>query len=210
MTDQSRWRRLWHRLKGQSSPDQIFEQLQAHYTELHRAYHNLDHIADCLAQFDQARHLAQQSDELELALWLHDIIYDTHASDNEEKSAVWAVETMATAQIAVESIKRVESLILATKHPAIPAEPEAQLLVDIDLSILGRPPAEFAAYEAKIRREYAWVSPAAFRQGRRAVLEAFLAREAIYQTAFFRARFEVQARENLRRSVAYLQTEDTD
>jgi predicted metal-dependent HD superfamily phosphohydrolase len=111
---------------------------------------------------------------------------------------------MHAAHMTPEGIKRVETLILATRHAAIPTEPDAHLLVDIDLSILGRPPREFDAYEAKIRQEYAWVSDDAFRQGRRAILELFLGRRSIYQTAFFREQFEAQARENLTRSMISL------
>jgi predicted metal-dependent HD superfamily phosphohydrolase len=202
MITPGRWRDLWRRLEGQTDSEPVFDQLQALYAEPHRAYHNLDHIADCLAQFDRAGHLAVYPAELELAIWLHDIIYGTHASDNEEKSAQWAVDAMHAAHMTPETIKQVETLILATKHTTAPKDPDAQLLVDIDLSILGRPPREFDAYEAKIRQEYAWVSDDAFRQGRRAILELFLARPSIYQTSFFREQFEAQARENLRRSLA--------
>jgi predicted metal-dependent HD superfamily phosphohydrolase len=204
MITPGRWRDLWRRLEGQTDSEPVFDQLQALYAEPHRAYHNLDHIADCLAQFDRAGHLAVYPAELELAIWLHDIIYDTHASDNEGKSAQWAVDAMHAAHMTPEAIKRVETLILATKHTTAPKEPDAQLLVDIDLSILGRPPREFDAYEAKIRQEYAWVSEDAFRQGRRAILESFLARPSIYQTSFFREQFEAQARENLARSMISL------
>jgi len=99
MTNLQRWQTLWHRLGGPSNPEPIFSNLQTRYSEPHRAYHNLEHIRDCLAQFDRARHLAVYPAELELALWLHDIIYDTHASDNEEKSAQWAVGTMQAANL---------------------------------------------------------------------------------------------------------------
>ena len=104
MINLSRWRALWRRLEGQTDSEPVFDQLQTHYTEPHRAYHNLDHIADCLAQFDRAKHLARFPAELELAIWLHDIIYDTHASDNEEKSAQWAVDAMQAAHMPPEGI----------------------------------------------------------------------------------------------------------
>ena len=43
------------------------------------------------------------------------------------------------------------------------------MLIDIDLSILGAPPARFAEYEQQIRAEYAWVPGILFRPKRRAM-----------------------------------------
>jgi len=73
------------------------------------------------------------------------------------------------------------------------------------LSILGRAPAVFDAYERQIREEYAWVPTSTFRQRRVAILEAFLARPTIYSTPDFQQDYEEQARQNLARSIARLQ-----
>lgn len=206
--NQQRWRTLWHRVGGQSdglaNADVHFDALHAQYSEPQRAYHNLDHISDCLRQFDAVMEQAKNADEVELAIWLHDVIYDTHAADNEAQSAAWAADVMTQDGINKAQIDRVCNLILATAHSTLPTEADAQLLVDIDLSILGRREAEFDEYESKIRQEYAWVPEAAFKQGRIAVLESFLARNAIYQTALFRQRYEAAAQRNLQRSIAQL------
>lgn len=57
------------------------------YSEPHRHYHNFHHIADSLAEFDRARHLAREPLAVELAIWFHDTVYDTRAGNNEEQSA---------------------------------------------------------------------------------------------------------------------------
>lgn len=204
MTHFHRWQNLWHRLNGQTEPKTAYDALVALYSEPQRAYHTLNHINDCLSQFEQVRHLATQGDVVEMALWLHDVIYDPRAADNEEQSARWAVEVMQAAQMATETIDAVSELILATKHTGLPQGNDAQLLVDIDLSILGRPPAHFDQYEAQIRVEYQWVPLAQYRSGRSHILQTFLNRETIYQTSFFQAQFETQARENLARSIGRL------
>ena len=78
---------------------------------------------------------------------------------------------------------------------------DAQLLVDIGLSILRQPRDRFACYEDAIRQEYGWVPDAAFRDGRSAVLRKFLARECLYFTPKFRHRYEESARANLQWSL---------
>lgn len=88
-------------------------------------------------------------------------------------------------------------LIMTTRHDATPSDADEQLLVDIDLAILGATPERFAEYDAQVRAEYAWVPGFVYRMKRRSVLKAFLARPRLYGTDHFRARYEAQARRNL-------------
>jgi predicted metal-dependent HD superfamily phosphohydrolase len=196
-----RWRDLWQRLGAHSAPAPIFNELVHRYGETHRAYHTLEHIQDCLLQFDQVRNLAEHADEIELALWCHDVIYDPRAADNEIQSAAWAEKILAEGNLSADVSARVQSLILITQHHTPPDWADAILMVDIDLSILGRPPAEFDRYDAAIRQEYQWAPETAYREARVKVLESFLARPAIYQTAWFHDRYEAQARQNLTRAI---------
>jgi predicted metal-dependent HD superfamily phosphohydrolase len=203
MLDELRLRRLWHRLGGvdASAP---FPKLLEVYSPPHRAYHNAAHIADCLRQFDLARAEADRPDEVEAALWFHDAVYDTRAEDNEERSAAWAVKALTQTGVHPNVARRIGALIVATKHDREPNTRDARLLLDVDLSILGREPDEFEAYDRAIREEYQWVPEDRYRAERAAILEKFLQRTAIYQTEFFRTRLEAQARANLRRSIATL------
>jgi predicted metal-dependent HD superfamily phosphohydrolase len=201
-----RWQDLWRRIGAISPPEPTWERLAQAYSQPHRAYHNLEHIQDCLAQWDWARHTAAHENEVETALWLHDVIYDPHASDNEERSADWAVNLLQSGRMDPEFTSRVRHLILATRHQALPDSDDAALLVDIDLSILGREPEAFDRYEAQIRREYQWVPEDAFREGRARILEGFLNRTAVFQTPAFQQRYEAQARENLARSIRNLRS----
>ena len=45
------------------------------------------------------RPLATQPDAMEIALWYHDAIYDTHAADNEEQSATLAAHILRDAAV---------------------------------------------------------------------------------------------------------------
>ncbi len=56
-------------------------------------------------------------------------------------------------------------------------------------------------FERQIREEYAAVPESPFRAGRRAVLESFLTRSAIYRTPELRSRRESLARANLSRAI---------
>lgn len=179
-----------------------FRAVIAAYSESHRAYHTYVHVADCLVQFGMCSHVAQRPVEVEVALWFHDVVYDVKSSCNEEASADWAARFLLACGAGGAVVHRVRGLILATKHDGVPDAQDAQLLVDVDLSILGREPARFDLYEQQIRQEYAWVSEDAFRAGRAKILSAFLARDSIFQTSFFRRRYEAQARANLRRSLS--------
>ena len=206
ITGLERWTALWHRLGAKSGAESVHRQLIDAYSEAHRAYHTLDHLRDCLAQFDAARLFAAHPDEVETGLWFHDAIYDTRSADNEERSARWAQEALRDAGAPEEVAVRVSDLVLATRHKVIPSGTDAGLLIDVDLSILGRAPEEFEKYERQIRQEYEWVPAPAYRQARANILQGFLEREFIYQTEFFRERYESQARENLKRSIRQLCT----
>jgi predicted metal-dependent HD superfamily phosphohydrolase len=140
----------------------------------------------------------------EAALWFHDAVHEPLAADNEERSADWARRALARLDVAPHAVEEIARLILLTRHTAPPADPAGRLLCDIDLSILGRPPAEFADYERRIRAEYAAVPDAAYRKGRRRVLGAFLARDPLYGTPWFRERYEQPARANLQRAIERL------
>jgi len=203
MNDWDRWVALWREL-GRPADRAVFEELLARYAEPHRAYHTLEHVRDCLSELEDARHLSQRPAELELAVWFHDAVYDPRRYDNEERSAQRAYRRAIDQGLDEDAAARVRDLILATRHDAAPVDTESALLVDVDLSILGRPAVEFDRYEAQIRREYAWAPEPVFCKKRAEILRAFLERSSIYWTDHFRGRYEQRARLNLRRSLASL------
>src|SRR5207253_10301376 len=96
-------------------------------------------------------------------------------------------------KISLAVVQNIALLILSIKHQYALQNHDAQLLVDIDLTILGRTPAAFAEYDRQIRVEYQWVAEAEYRKRRAQMLASFLARPTIYQTEFFQARYEQPA-----------------
>ena len=199
--EQRSWPRAWSTL-GLNAPEGLMQRLQQAWAEPQRHYHTTQHLRECLALLEPELHSAQHPGEVELALWFHDAVYDPKAKDNEARSADWACQALAQAGADEAVQQRVRALIMATCHDAAPVDPDARLLVDIDLAILGAEPARFAEYDAQVRAEYRWVPGWLYRRKRKQVLAGFLARPAIYGTERFRARLEGRARENLRQANA--------
>lgn len=159
----------------------------------HRHYHTLDHIAAMIRLY------AGPSREIHAAIWLHDIVYDARAGDNEEASADVATRDLSGSGVDVGEVRRI---ILDTKRHG-GGDATLDLFCDLDLSVLGAQPGVYAAYAEAIRREYAHVPEADWRAGRARVLRGFDTRR-IYRTTRFAYR-EDAAHENLRREIARLQ-----
>ena len=183
---------------------ETFEALIQAYSEPHRYYHTLVHIEAMLHHFDNASSLAQYPEEVALAIWFHDAIYDPHSASNELDSAEWAARFMCANSATSDFIARVHQLIMATLHDSDIESPDGKLLVDIDLSILGASAHVYDEFESNVRKEYAWVPESLFKEKRKAILQSFEQRNPLYQTEYFRDKLEAQAKTNLARTIALL------
>jgi predicted metal-dependent HD superfamily phosphohydrolase len=198
-----RWRQVWKRF-GVSAPNEIFQDLIARYSEPHRKYHTMQHLDECFDKLQEIRAAAVHPNEIELALWFHDAIYDVKRQDNEERSADWARSTALATGLSISIAERVRALVMATRHDAMPNHVDEQILVDVDLSILGAKPDRFDEYERQVREEYHWIPDLLFEAKRRRVLTQFLERSKIFNTEQFLNSYEAQARTNLERSIKKL------
>jgi predicted metal-dependent HD superfamily phosphohydrolase len=196
------WNGAWHALGVAHADPALCTELQRRYSEPQRHYHTMQHLGECLAWFEREKQLAERPGEVALALWFHDAIYDVHAHDNEARSADWARTAMREHGAPEETAARVHALVMATRHDAVPEGRDAELLIDIDLSILGAERARFDEYERQVHAEYAFVPEEIRSPRRRAILQRFMARTAIYSTPRMHALLEAQARSNLARSIA--------
>ena len=95
----------------------------------------------------------------------------------------------------------VASLIRKTKTHDAGDDPDAQVLLDADLAILGTAEPAYRDYAERIRQEYAWVPEADYCQGRRQVLENFLGRPKIFH---FLSQLEDPARRNIAAEISRL------
>lgn len=196
------WAATWHAL-GVEQPDfEIYAQLLRRYSEPHRAYHNVQHLAECLEVRNRLGQCTDGAPEVDLALWFHDAIYDPAARDNEARSARWLDDVAHAAGVDAAIRTRLHALVMATCHQASPASPAEATLVDADLAILGAAPERFDEYCRQIRVEYAHVPSLVYDFKRRQVLNAFSSRPRLYTTEPFYLQLEAQARQNLRRALS--------
>lgn len=200
---EQRFKKLWARCLvpgSESNVDATWTAVNTHYAESHRRYHNAQHLAKCIEQFDLVADQMAQPDYTELAIWFHDVIYEPGQPDNEARSAGLFC-SLAGAAMNSDLVAAVVDLIQATTHKAVPRDPGNQMICDIDLSSFGFPWQTFLEDSAKLRAEFKG-SVDDFCLGRRRFLEAMLQRPRIYMTDFFNVRYERQARENIGRFLA--------
>jgi predicted metal-dependent HD superfamily phosphohydrolase len=184
--------------------DATFDDLRRRYEEPTRHYHTLDHVRAMLEVLHADTYLPVMAG-LHLAVFLHDVIYDSRAKDNEQRSADYAREVLASFGVDPADREEIARLILLTKrHETTEDDKDGQAILDADLSILSASDSEYDAYAAAIRREYDWVSDDDYRTGRRQVLQRFLARPRIYYTERMFEQCESKARANLAREIASL------
>ncbi len=197
------WQSAWQALNV-AAPKQLFHELIARYSEEHRHYHTSQHLDDCLSKFQKVKNLANKPAEIEIALWFHDAVYNPLRHDNEQLSADWAQSCLLKLNINEQVITRIYELIMFTRHNTQPLGIDAEILVDVDLSILAASPHRFAEYDQQIRCEYAHVSDVEFNKKRSDVLQAFLDRRTIFNTPHFIERYESAARLNLTQALERL------
>lgn len=178
------------------------------YLDSNRHYHGIKHIGDMLAHFKQVRHLCEDPIAVEFAIWLHDYFNLTMAGrhQNEERSGQMAKELALELGLSIAFAEKVNKMILATKHEKPTRDGDTQILLDLDLLILGANERLFQKYEEGIRKEYDWVYDEQFYSRRLTILQTFMHRSHVYSTDYFRSRYEKQAKENINHSIEHART----
>ncbi|MEH2235050.1 HD domain-containing protein [Nostoc sp.] len=189
----------------QVAAEKAFNRLVAAYSTPGRYYHTLKHIDHVLGTIEILQGYTNNLAAVQLAAWFHDVVYDTEAQDNEERSADYAFELLSNLGIPESTITTITHLILNTKdHQAGVDDYDSQVLLDADLAILATNLVEYPEYAHAIRQEYGWVAEADYITGRRQVLERFLQRSRIYSTPLMLEFAEPSARGNIQREIQSL------
>ncbi|MBK8447423.1 MAG: DUF4031 domain-containing protein [Micropruina sp.] len=177
--------------------DALREELIERWSEQHRVYHDVRHLAQCLDALRQLTDAEPAPRLVLLAAWFHDAVYDGTPGADERASAELARERLAGALPSGE-VSEVVRLVLGTieHHPA-PGDRNAALLVDADLSVLGQPRGRYHVYARDVREEYARYDDETYRRGRLAVLDDLLARAELFHTQRGHSLWNDAARRNL-------------
>jgi len=201
------WAAAWSTL-GRPAPAGLQAELMTAWAEPQRHHHDQRHLRECLALWTRWREHSPRAGEVAIALWFHDATCNPPApvsGSNELSSAVWAARSLVSAGGHSETAQRVPDLVMATQHAvtqetapaALGSSPDAQLLIDIDLSILGSPAERFERYDQDVRTEYAWVPGFRYHEARAQVLQSFLDRPRLHHGENAVALLKCQARINL-------------
>ncbi|MFQ1003501.1 metal-dependent phosphohydrolase [Modestobacter sp. SSW1-42] len=173
------------------------------WSEPHRRYHDLAHLAAVLGIVDELVDHASDPTAVRLAAWYHDVAYDPQRRDNEQVSADRA-RIGLLGLVDPGRVAEVERLVLLTAgHDPAPDDANGAVLCDADLAVLASPPQAYVAYATAVRAEYAHVPDAAFAAGRSAVLEQLLALPALFRTPTGQA-WTAPARANLAAELSLL------
>jgi predicted metal-dependent HD superfamily phosphohydrolase len=189
----------------QVAVEKAFNRLVAAYSTPNRYYHTLEHIDRLLSTIQILQGYTNNLPAVQLAAWFHDVVYDSQAQDNEERSTEYAFELLSNLGIPKSTITTVTHLILNTKnHQAAVNDYDSQVLIDADLAIFATNTVQYGEYAHAIRQEHAWVSDEKYIRGRQQVLERFLLRSRIYFTPLMLEFAEPCARGNIQGEIQSL------
>jgi len=177
---------------------ELYDRLYFEYSDWKRYYHNLSHIYNLLKLSEQYRSELKNPFIVDLAIWFHDVVYDSSKKDNELQSAILFEELMRPF-LTKEETEQVKSLIMSTygHKPLIPDDTDHQYFLDFDLAILAADKETYNIYSDAIKDEYkSLFSFLVYKGGRKKVLQSFLDRKMLYYSHYFKEHCEPVARQN--------------
>lgn len=175
---------------------EVYNFLLSKYSGKDRHYHSVRHIVSMLDGFELLKDKFSNPVAARLAIVFHDVIYDASKKDNEEQSAN-AMKKMLAGLVDQAILEKAAFTINATKeHKATPSN-DTNLVIDIDMAILGQPWAVYERYASGVMQEYIPVyGEDAYRAGRPQFLDVTAGQESIFITDEFR-HLDTQARKNM-------------
>lgn len=184
--------------------DELFEDVVKRYSAKGRHYHNMKHLFDVVYLLNVYQESIVCKEEIFLAAIYHDIIYNPKRTDNEIKSADFFLKKICPLlKLDEDGSGYVYTAIFATTHKDVEwiTNKDIQLLLDIDLSILGtNDPEAYERYRVGVRKEYKMYSDEQYNEGRTNVLKSFIHKKKIYLTKEFK-KTEKKARKNLQNEI---------
>ena len=213
------WETLWD-YPAAAAPaidnfDRWFEHLTGAkaYGGPERHYHNLDHLVHGLSEVRvwaaNTEASKQDTDTVKKAFWFHDALYDNAPGlcSNEEASArLWLGSGLD--QLAMDDVAE---LIRSTDHfqGGATGHKLKDVILSVDLAILGQDDDVYQAYTRAIRQEYSHVPEAWFKQQRYLALRQLRGKAQagdLFGTPYFAEQYNDKAIDNLTREIDLLGT----
>ncbi len=184
--------------------EELWNEVYKAYTHKKRHYHTLTHLENLITELAEYKPHITDWDTLLFAVFYHDIVYNVLKQNNEEESAELAVKRMTAIRVPADKINKCKAMTLATKAHQLTNDTDTDLFTDADLAILGQPWNTYENYTRQVRAEYSVYPDLMYKPGRKKVLAHFLSMTCIYKTEQFFTRYELSARENMKRELAML------
>ena len=187
-----------------------WDDLRTRYSEGHRAYHALDHVAAMLRHFDTIKDQLDDPDSVEAAIWYHDVVYHTQKTcpdrefHNEQESVDLAREHLKGSSF---DLSKIDALIMATIPGNVAKTKDEEFLQDIDLSIFAQDREIYKNYIQQVNIEYGFVPVEQRKVGRLKIMQIFYKKDFIYNTKHFRDLWEKRAKDNLSWEIQSLKSE---
>lgn len=211
---QSNWLELTNELGIDSSvAKKTFQDIQAAYAPNQgRFYHTLDHVSHMLDELEgfcasnPGKITRTQKAMLKLAVWFHDFRDERLNPTAVDESAKIAADFLANSSTHKDQIPLVKDLIMVTKYFANPKLNDefkflTGLMQDLDLSALGISWDKFYTNNINLRKEAYAVGKTEEQAlaGQKWFLGKLCDQESIFQTDWFKGRYERTSRENIAR-----------
>jgi predicted metal-dependent HD superfamily phosphohydrolase len=206
-TFRKRWQFLAENIGlDRAKSQEVGDELLSQYSASSRHYHGVQHIVSMLEGFDPIKASFEQPLAAELAIFFHDAIYDPSRQDNEAQSARRMQELLG-GLVDRSLLETAARSIEATKQHALTPSHDTNLLIDLDMAILGQPWPVYERYARDVMQEYLPVyGELAYRHGRRTLfLEPTIAHGSVFLTDAFKS-LNAQALENMQREAEMLKT----
>jgi len=188
---------------GLTGYERRFEGIWVAYSNPSRGYHGIAHLDQCLTMCESNRSSFDHPDEIAMALFFHDLVYDTHKTDgmNVFDSASKCEDFLQSSGCNRAAINRITTAICYTTHTMKPVTKDEGLVMDIDLSMIQY--YNFEAIEHLVRKEYEWVPLAEYQRARKDILIRLYLREYLYSSELFRNTLETRTKEQLFRMITF-------
>jgi predicted metal-dependent HD superfamily phosphohydrolase len=154
-------------LEQSVKPEKIKE-LEILWNNPKRFYHNISHLSQIISDIEKNIWFSElqvfEKNALLLAAFFHDAIYDPKKKDNEDQSIKFFKESNIIKD--KEFVDIVVRLIETTKYRKRPINKLAKIFWDADNSGFYKGYNVLLKNEKLIRKEFSWVSPEKYKEGR--------------------------------------------